>query len=132
MRCARWVCQLPWAAVFYGVALLALAGGLLLFAAVPEKPRTAAQPGSLQWRALASIWTDRKVRASVLGYFGHMWELYTMLVLVPAILATRLALGPALSWQRSACWRWAPSAASAAAGGRGASAARAWQPGSWA
>ncbi len=90
--------QLPWAAVFYGVALLALAGGLLLFAVVPEKPRTAAQPGSLQWRALASIWTDRKVRASVLGYFGHMWELYTMWVLVPAILATRLALGPALSW----------------------------------
>jgi MFS family permease len=90
--------QLPWATVFYGVALLAMAGGLLLFAVVPEKPGTAAQPGSLQWRALASIWTDRKVRASAFGYFGHMWELYTMWVLVPAILATRLALGPALSW----------------------------------
>jgi hypothetical protein len=51
----------------------------------------------LRWRALGSIWTDRKVRASVLGYFGHMWELYTMWVLVPAILATRLA-GAALSW----------------------------------
>jgi MFS family permease len=90
--------QLPWAAVFYAVAALALAGGLLLFIAVPELPRAAAQPGNLQWRALASIWTDRKVRASVLGYFGHMWELYSMWVLVPAILATRLAVGPALSW----------------------------------
>jgi MFS family permease len=37
------------------------------------------------------------VRASVGGYFGHMWELYTVWVLMPAILATRLA-GPAVSW----------------------------------
>ncbi len=90
--------QLPWPAVFYGVALLALAGGVLLFMAVPERPRAAAQPSTLQWRALASIWTDPKLRASVLGYFGHMWELYSMWVLVPVILATRIAAGPALSW----------------------------------
>jgi hypothetical protein len=37
------------------------------------------------------------VRSSVLGYFGHMWELYTMWVMVPLILATRLE-GTALSW----------------------------------
>ncbi|HAJ14276.1 MAG: MFS transporter, partial [Hydrogenophaga sp.] len=37
------------------------------------------------------------VRSSVLGYFGHMWELYTMWVLVPMVLATRLE-GLALSW----------------------------------
>jgi DHA1 family inner membrane transport protein len=37
------------------------------------------------------------VRASVLGYYGHMWELYTMWVMVPLILATRLQ-GTALSW----------------------------------
>jgi MFS family permease len=37
------------------------------------------------------------VRASVFGYFGHMVELYTMWVLVPLVLATRLS-GAALSW----------------------------------
>ena len=63
----------------------------------PNGRARAASGSGLQWRALASIWTDRKVRASVFGYFGHMWELYTMWVLVPAILATRLA-GAALSW----------------------------------
>jgi MFS transporter, DHA1 family, inner membrane transport protein len=47
--------------------------------------------------ALASLWTHAKVRASVFGYFGHMVELYTMWVLVPLVLATRLS-GPALSW----------------------------------
>jgi hypothetical protein len=37
------------------------------------------------------------VRSSVLGYFGHMWELYTLWVLMPLILATRLE-GVQLSW----------------------------------
>ena len=88
---------LPWPVVFYSVGAAAALGGLLLYTALPERPRPAGRGPGLQWRALASIWTDRKVRASVFGYFGHMWELYTMWVLVPAILATRLA-GAALSW----------------------------------
>jgi predicted MFS family arabinose efflux permease len=89
--------QWPWHSVFYAVAACAAAGGVLLYAALPETPRAAA-PGRLQWRALASIWTDVRVRASAFGYFGHMWELYTMWVLVPVILATRLAAGATLSW----------------------------------
>jgi MFS family permease len=88
---------LPWTMVFHTVAAAAALGGLLLYAALPERPRPAGQGAGLRWQALGSIWTDRKVRASVFGYFGHMWELYTMWVLVPAILATRLA-GAALSW----------------------------------
>ena len=88
---------LPWTMVFHTVAAAAALGGVLLYAALPERPRPAGQGAGLRWRALGSIWTDRKVRASVFGYFGHMWELYTMWVLVPAILATRLA-GAALSW----------------------------------
>jgi MFS family permease len=88
---------LPWTMVFYTVAAAAALGGLLIYVALPERPRPAGQGAGLRWQALASIWTDRKVRASVFGYFGHMWELYTMWVLVPAILATRLA-GAALSW----------------------------------
>jgi MFS family permease len=88
---------LPWSMVFHTVATAAALGGLLLFVALPERPRPAGQGPGLRWRALGSIWSNRKVRASVLGYFGHMWELYTLWVLVPAILATRLA-GAALSW----------------------------------
>jgi len=88
---------LPWTMVFHTVAAAAALGGALLYLALPERPRPAGQGPGLRWLALGSIWTDRKVRASVFGYFGHMWELYTMWVLVPAILATRLA-GAALSW----------------------------------
>lgn len=66
-------------------------------AAGPAGPAAAARTRSSHLRALASLWTERKVRASVLGYFGHMFELYTMWVLLPLVLATRLQ-GAAVSW----------------------------------
>ncbi len=86
-----------WEVVFDGVALASAAAGLLLFMTVPEPPHAPRRASGLQLRALWAAATDRRVRASVLGYFGHMWELYSMWVLVPAIVATRLA-GPAASW----------------------------------
>jgi DHA1 family inner membrane transport protein len=81
---------LPWQAVLLGVSLLAALGGLATAWLVPESPHPArGQP--ITPRGLAVMWTDRKVRASVFGYFGHMWELYSFYVLVPLILSTRLA-----------------------------------------
>jgi pimeloyl-ACP methyl ester carboxylesterase len=77
--------------------VLAAAGGLILFMAIPEPPTSKATAKKLEWQALASMWTDWRVRASVLGYFGHMWELYTLWVLVPLILATKLE-GQSLSF----------------------------------
>ena len=82
--------ELHWSTVMISVAVLAAAGGLILFMAIPEPPASAATAKKLEWQALASMWTDWRVRASVLGYFGHMWELYTLWVLVPLILATQL------------------------------------------
>ncbi|NML15018.1 MFS transporter [Azohydromonas caseinilytica] len=86
----------PWQQVMWAVAALAAAGGLLLYALVPDGPG-ARKPAGLHFTGLACIWRDAKVRASVGGYFGHMWELYTFWVLVPAIVGTRLA-GSAQSW----------------------------------
>jgi MFS family permease len=91
--------ELPWSTVMLSVAGLAASGGLMLYALIPEpahKPAQAKHLQYLQWQALATIWTDRRVRSSVLGYFGHMWELYTLWVLVPLILATQFE-GSALS-----------------------------------
>ncbi len=88
--------DLPWPSLMLGVAALAAAGGLLVLS-LPHAPAAAARVNTLQWRALGTLWTDARVRSSVLGYFGHMWELYTVWVLMPLILATRLH-GAALSW----------------------------------
>lgn len=83
--------ELPWPSVMLGVAALAALGGVMLCVLLPEAPAGPARTSALEWRALASLWTDRRVRASVLGYFGHMWELYTLWVMVPLILASRLS-----------------------------------------
>jgi DHA1 family inner membrane transport protein len=88
---------LPWPTLMLGVAALAAGGGLLLFFGTSDPPGAHARVTTLQWRALATVWTDTRVRSSVLGYFGHMWELYTMWVMAPLILVTRLE-GAALSW----------------------------------
>ena len=85
----------PWQGVFVAVAAACTLAALLVWRLVPEPP--ARPPALLRLSALASLWTERRVRASVLGYFGHMWELYTLWVLLPLILATRLVSPQAVS-----------------------------------
>ena len=81
--------QVPWQSVVLAVSALAAMGGIATAWLVPDRPLA---PGTrITPRALGSIWSDRRLRASVFGYFGHMWELYAMIVLVPAIVATRFA-----------------------------------------
>ena len=87
---------LPWQSVFISVAAVAALGGLAVLWLVPEPPpRTGIAP--LRLAALASLWRDGRTRASVFGYFGHMWELYTVWVLMPLVLATRLTGAVAVS-----------------------------------
>ncbi len=79
-----------WQAVIITVSVLAACGGLATALLVPP---SSAAPSSTRItpRALTLIWSDRRLRASVFGYFGHMWELYAFIVLVPLIVATRLS-----------------------------------------
>ncbi|MBL8326146.1 MAG: MFS transporter [Rubrivivax sp.] len=93
---------LPWQVVFVAVAVLCTAAGLAMVLGVPDAPAVAAaRPGAgpgLRFTALASVWRDRRVRASAFGYFGHMWELYTVWVLMPAIVGLRIADSVGVSW----------------------------------
>ncbi|MCY7319599.1 MAG: MFS transporter [Ramlibacter sp.] len=91
-----------WQAVVLAVSVLAALGGLATWLLVPQRPASASASASasaapITPRALGLIWTDRRLRASVFGYFGHMWELYAFIVLVPTIVASRLASGVAVS-----------------------------------
>lgn len=77
-----------WKSVLLGVSLLAAAGGVLTGLGVPDSPWL--QRGArVTPAALRLIWHDRKLRASVFGYCGHMWEIYTFFVLVPLIVGMR-------------------------------------------
>jgi MFS family permease len=79
-----------WQWVILGVSLLAALGGIATAWLVPESPWQT-RGARITPRALGLIWSDQRVRASVFGYFGHMWELYAFFVLVPLMVATRLA-----------------------------------------
>ena len=103
----------PWQLVIVGVSLLAAAGGLATAWLVPDSPQ-APRGAPITPRALALIWSDRRLRASTFGYFGHMWELYAFYVLVPLIVAGRMT-GPAAS--AVAFWTIAAGAAGCVAGG---------------
>jgi MFS family permease len=92
--------EVEWPLVFPAIATLVILGGILQFVLLPDAPQARAQAqaaSGFDWRALGTLWTDRRVRASVFGYFGHMWELYAVWVAVPLLLATRLE-GAAVSF----------------------------------
>jgi predicted MFS family arabinose efflux permease len=78
--------SLPWQVVMLSVSAIAAAGGVLMYAAVPDGPYL--KPGSpIEPRALATIFKSNGFRASSFGYFGHMWELYAFWAFVPPLLA---------------------------------------------
>jgi MFS transporter, DHA1 family, inner membrane transport protein len=85
-----------WQSVMLAVAAVAAGGGIAMALLVPDGPHLG-PAARITPRALLVIWTDRRVRASAFGYFGHMWELYAFFVLLPAIVALRFQ-GAAQSW----------------------------------
>jgi MFS family permease len=90
----------PWQTVMASVGAITAAGGVLMAMAVPDGPHLAPRGAHTRWSpgALAVVWHDRRLRASVLGYFGHMGELYALIVLLPAIIGLRIADGAGASW----------------------------------
>jgi MFS transporter, DHA1 family, inner membrane transport protein len=84
--------QWPWQEVIIAVSAIALVGGLLMGLLVPDGPYwvRAQSARKLQGNPLAVIFKTPRLRASVLGYWGHMWELYSLFALSPVILATYL------------------------------------------
>ncbi|WP_222622793.1 MFS transporter [Ramlibacter cellulosilyticus] len=102
----------PWQWVVLSVSVLAALGGIATASLVPEHRMGAGAPVRL--RALSALWREPRLRASVFGYFGHMWELYSLYVLVPVVIATRHA-GTTVS--ALAFWTIAAGALGCAGGG---------------
>jgi predicted MFS family arabinose efflux permease len=103
---------MPWQQVVLAVSALAALGGVATAFLVPQQRGVGGQ--RITPRALAAIWSERRLRASVFGYFGHMWELYAFYALVPLIVATHWS-GSDLS--AVAFWSIAAGALGCVAGG---------------
>jgi len=74
--------ELPWQQVMVGVSVLAICGGTLMLWLVPDGPHL--PKGSVfNPRTILVIFRSPSFRASAFGYFGHMWELYTLWAFIP-------------------------------------------------
>lgn len=77
--------QLPYRTLLLLVSLLAIGGGVLLTALVPATdPPLRARKFRVQ--ALLTLWKPSPFRPAMLGYFGHMWELYTLWSFLPLLI----------------------------------------------
>lgn len=74
--------ELPWQQVILGVSILAVFGGLMMLMLVPDGPHLH-KGSTFNPKALAIIFRSKRFRASAFGYFGHMWELYTLWAFIP-------------------------------------------------
>ena len=79
--------DLPWQQVIVFVSALATSGGIIMLLLVPDGPYLP-KGSAFNSYALKIIFRSRRFRASAFGYFGHMWELYTLWAFVPLLLLT--------------------------------------------
>jgi len=86
--------SLPWEQVIFIISGFSLAGGLVMFLLVPDGPYISSG-AKFNPKAIITIFKNKELRSSALGYFGHMWELYTYYALIPLILIYYLKLNHA-------------------------------------
>ncbi len=81
--------SLPWQIMLLSVSILAAIGGILMYLLVPDGPFTN-KGARFDYRNMLHIFKMPDFRAAAFGYFGHMWELYTLWAFTPFILAYTL------------------------------------------
>jgi len=79
-----------WRATLVAASVLAALGGVAALS-VGLGPHHAKAP-RLDLAAVGTAWTDRRLRYAILGYLGHMWELYALWAWVGLIAATSYGL----------------------------------------
>jgi MFS family permease len=132
----------PWQAVIGASSLLALVAAAMIarLGDGPYLPRSGSPSGSRPRASSAAadapqgpkdggrVWSVFRVpafRASALGYFGHMWELYAFFTLVPLLVA-HAALDARLGWAGVSALSFAAIGAGALGCVLGGAASRRW------
>jgi MFS family permease len=88
--------SVPWQIVIVISSGVCLLGGLLMFWLIPDGPYLAVG-ARFDPMAVIGLFHHGELRAAALGYFGHMWELYSLWAFVPVFLAAKFSRDPGLS-----------------------------------
>ena len=91
-----WGQSILWETVIICISAISFAGGLLMLVLVPDGPYLF-KGTKFNINALAVIFQSKDLRSAAFGYFGHMWELYTMWAFVPFILMAYGARNPVIN-----------------------------------
>jgi MFS family permease len=76
-----------WKFVLYATSSLSILGGLMMLLFVP-KGEFSTIGKKIDFRAISEGFSIQNFRKPALGYFGHMWELYTFWAFLPALVLT--------------------------------------------
>ena len=81
-----------WEHVILSISVASAAGGLLMLWLVPDGP-CSVKGTKFSADAFKTIFQSKNLRSAAFGYFGHMWELYTLWAFVPVFLSSYLSQG---------------------------------------
>jgi MFS family permease len=97
-----------WHATVLAASVCAAAAGLMVFV-LGDGPhlKPAAGTGRPRWGGVLRAFRVPAFRASALGYFGHMWELYALWTITPVLAAAALARAGAASAASVSAWSFA-------------------------
>ena len=79
--------SLSWKIVMIVSSSLSVIGGLMILILVPDGPHGSRSKG-VDISAFAKIFHHKNFRSVAFGYFGHMWELYSLWAFIPGILTS--------------------------------------------
>lgn len=83
--------SLPWGHVILSISAVSAIGGVLIMMLVPDGPNII-KGTRFNSHAIANIFQSKDLRSASFGYFGHMWELYTVWAFVPMLLSEYAAV----------------------------------------
>jgi MFS family permease len=81
----------PWEYVIISISVIVAAGGCLMLLLVPDGPYLV-KGTRFNSKAFATIFRSKDLRSASFGYFGHMWELYTVWAFIPLLLTHYAAI----------------------------------------